>query len=593
LYLFIFSKWVCIKKKLYVSAAKPNYYILMEQNNANSNRSALYSLITVWFFWGFSAASNGVFIPFCKAHFHLSQFESQLIDFTFYGGYFIGSLVLYFASQATKVDILNKIGYKNAIVLGLVISTVGALLMVPSINAGVFGLILGSFFIIAIGFALQQTAVNPFIVALGSPETGSTRLNLAGGVNNFGSILGPVVVSFLLFGSAAGNSNAVVSISSVNNLYYILAALFLALAIFFWVTKLPKVTSDEKIEASNKANFPLFIIFIAFCLILAATPASKAITDSIMSGRGITDPNSPEYLAMLNSIKAYFVYGALFTILATLIISSSTATKQKEGWGAMRYPQLILGMLAIFTYVGVEVTIQSNFGALLETKAFGGYSAKDIAPFISLYWGSLMVGRWTGAIGVFNVSKTARTVLTVLVPFIAFGVVLLANYISHAPIGLLAPYAICIVFLIVGFLIGKEKPIRTLSIFGLMGAAFMAVGMLTTGIVATYAFISGGLCCSIMWPSIFALSLAGLGKYTSQGSSFLIMMILGGSIIPPVQGILADGSGKLIPGMSGIHFSYIIPLIGFAYLAFFAWKAGAELRKQGIDIDHIEAGAGH
>jgi len=571
LYLFIFSNRLRIKKKLYVSAAKPNSFILMEQNNANSNRSALYSLITVWFFWGFSAASNGVFIPFCKVHFHLSQFESQLIDFTFYGGYFIGSLVLYFASQATKVDILNKIGYKNAIVLGLVISTVGALLMVPSINAGVFGFILGSFFIIAIGFALQQTAVNPFIVALGSPETGSTRLNLAGGVNNFGSILGPVVVSFLLFGSAAGNSNAVVSISSVNNLYYILAALFLALAIFFWVTTLPKVTSDEKIEASNKANFPLFIIFIAFCLILAATPLSSAT--------GLS--------------PSYFVYGALFAILATLILASSTATKQKEGWGAMRYPQLILGMLAIFTYVGVEVTIQSNFGALLETKAFGGYSPKDIAPFISLYWGSLMVGRWTGAIGVFNVSKTARTVLTVLVPFIAFGVVLLANYISHAPIGLLAPYAICVVFLVVGFLIGKEKPIRTLSIFGLMGAAFMAVGMLTTGIVATYAFISGGLCCSIMWPSIFALSLAGLGKYTSQGSSFLIMMILGGSIIPPVQGILADGSGKLIPGMSGIHFSYIIPLIGFAYLAFFAWKSGAELRKQGIDIDHIEAGAGH
>lgn len=571
MYLFIFSKWLLIKKKLYVSAAKPNYYILMEQNNANSNRSALYSLITVWFFWGFSAASNGVFIPFCKAHFHLSQFESQLIDFTFYGGYFIGSLVLYFASQATKVDILNKIGYKNAIVLGLVISTVGALLMVPSINAGVFGFILGSFFIIAIGFALQQTAVNPFIVALGSPETGSTRLNLAGGVNNFGSILGPVVVSFLLFGSASGNSNAVVSISSVNNLYYILAALFLALAIFFWVTKLPKVTSDEKIEASNKANFPLFIIFIAFCLILAATPLSKAT--------GLS--------------PAYFVYAALFAILATLILASSTATKQKEGWGAMRYPQLILGMLAIFTYVGVEVTIQSNFGALLKTPQFGSIQESGLAPYISLYWGSLMIGRWTGAIGVFNVSKTTRTILTVLVPFIAFGVVLGTNAINHADLSKIAPYGICVIFLIVGFLLGKEKPIRTLSIFGLMGAAFMVLGMLTTGIIATYAFVSGGLCCSIMWPSIFALSLAGLGKYTSQGSSFLIMMILGGSIIPPVQGILADGSGNIIPGMSGIHFSYIIPLIGFAYLAFFAWKAGAELRKQGIDIDHIEAGAGH
>lgn len=544
----------------------------MEQNNANSNRSALYSLITVWFFWGFSAASNGVFIPFCKAHFHLTQFESQLIDFTFYGGYFIGSLVLYFASQASKVDILNKIGYKNAIVLGLLISVVGALLMVPAINSGVFGFILASFFIIAIGFSLQQTAVNPFIVALGPPETGSTRLNLAGGVNNFGSILGPVVVSFLLFGSASSSADSsTVSISSVNNLYYILAGLFLVLAIFFWITKLPKVTSDEKIEQSTKANLPLFVIFIAFCLILAATPLSKAT--------GLSN--------------AYYVYSALFIIVITLIISSSKATKQKEGWGAMRYPQLILGMLAIFTYVGTEVTIQSNFGALLETKAFGSISAKDIAPYISLYWGSLMIGRWTGAIGVFNLSKTARTAMTIIVPFIAFAVVLGANAISHADIGKIAPYGLCVIFLIVGFLLGKEKPIRTLTIFGLLGVAFMLIGLITNGTIATYAFVSGGLCCSIMWPSIFALSLAGLGKYSSQGASLLIMMILGGSIIPPVQGILADGAGSLIPGMSGIHFSYIIPVIGFAYLAFFAWKAGSELRKQGIDIDHIEAGAGH
>ena len=113
----------------------------------------------------------------------------------------------------------------------------------------------------------------------------------------------------------------------------------------------------------------------------------------------------------------------------------------------------------------------------------------------------------------------------------------------------------------------------------------MLIGLFTTGIVGTFAFISGGLCCSIMWPSIFSLSVTGLGKYTSQGSAFLIMMILGGSIIPPVQGILADSAG--------IHLSYIVPVIGFAYLAFFAFKAGAELKKQGIDIDSVEASGGH
>jgi FHS family L-fucose permease-like MFS transporter len=146
-------------------------------------------------------------------------------------------------------------------------------------------------------------------------------------------------------------------------------------------------------------------------------------------------------------------------------------------------------------------------------------------------------------------------------------------------------YVICVVVLIAGFMIGQQKPVRTLSLFGILGILAMVVGLVTTGKVGLFAFISGGLCCSIMWPSIFSLSIAGLGKYTSQGSAFLIMMILGGSIIPPVQGILAD--------TSGIHLSYVIPVLCFAYLAFFALKAGSELKKQGIDVDNLEAGGGH
>src|SRR5688572_23724918 len=175
----------------------------MNQNDQKSYGSALYTLITVFFFWGFVAASNGIFIPFCKTHFDLTQFESQLIDFTFYGGYFIGSLILFYASKISKVDILNKLGYKNGIVLGLVISAAGALLMIPAINSGSFSFILTAFFFIAIGFSLQQTAANPFAVALGTPQTGANRLNLAGGVNNFGTLLGPIVVSIVLFGTAS------------------------------------------------------------------------------------------------------------------------------------------------------------------------------------------------------------------------------------------------------------------------------------------------------------------------------------------------------------------------------------------------------
>jgi FHS family L-fucose permease-like MFS transporter len=544
----------------------------MEQNKSKSYGSALYTIITVFFFWGFLAASNGIFIPFCKAHFNLTQFESQLIDFTFYGGYFIGSLGLYFASQITKVDILNKLGYKNGIIYGLILSAVGALLMVPAVDSGSFGFILGAFFVIALGFSLQQTAANPFVIALGTPETGSNRLNLAGGVNNFGTLVGPLIVSFVLFGSATKLIPAVdVKITAINNLYFILAGLFIAVAIFFWVSDLPKVTSDDKIEASHKTNWPLFIIFVAFCLVLAAGPLADAT--------GIA--------------KADYVYSALAIILITLIISLTMAGKNGEGWGAMQYPQLIYGMIAIFTYVGVEVTIQSNMGSLLKTVEFGGFSAAQIGPYISLYWGSLMIGRWTGAIAVFKLSNSTKNILTIVVPFFAFGVVLLANYISGADLSTLYIYALCVVILVIGFYVGQQKPVRTLTIFGLLGVVAMIVGLMTTGAVGRFAFISGGLCCSIMWPSIFALAIAGLGKYTSQGSAFLIMMILGGSIIPPVQGILADSTATSFPGISGIHLSYVVPVFGFAYLAFFAWKAGSVLKKQGIDVDNMEASGGH
>ncbi|GAC1300308.1 MAG: MFS transporter [Mucilaginibacter sp.] len=544
----------------------------MEQKNVKSYGSALYTIITVFFFWGFLAASNGIFIPFCKAHFNLTQFESQLIDFTFYGGYFIGSLGLYFASQISKIDILNKLGYKNGIIYGLILSAAGALLMVPAVNSGSFGFILAAFFVIALGFSLQQTAANPFVIALGTPETGSNRLNLAGGVNNFGTLLGPVIVSIVLFGSASKLIPAAdVKITAINNLYFILAGLYIAVAVFFWFSNLPKVTSDEKIEASHKTNFPLFIIFVAFCLVLAAGPLS-------------------DYTHLA---KAYYVYASLAIILITLIISLRLAGKSKEGWGAMQYPQLIYGMIAIFTYVGVEVTIQSNMGSLLKTAEFGGFSAAQIAPFISLYWGSLMIGRWTGAIAVSKLPKESKSSLNIIIPIIAFGIILLINTLSGANVQNLYIYVFPIFILMAGFVFGQERPVITLSIFGILGVIAMVIGLITTGDISLFSFISGGLCCSIMWPSIFALSIAGLGKYTSQGSAFLIMMILGGSIIPPVQGILADTTQYSFSGISGIHLSYIVPVFGFAYLAFFAWKAGSELKKQGIDIDHIEASGGH
>src|SRR5688572_12486848 len=182
------------------------------------------TLITVFFFWGFVAASNGIFIPFCKTHFNLDQFESQLVDAAFYGAYFFGSLILYIFSTLSGVDILNRIGYKSGIIYGLLISVIGAVSMafISTSESATFTMVLIAFFIIALGFSLQQTAAQPFAVAMGAPETGAHRLNLAGGINSIGTLLGPLVVSVVLFGGLA-DDNKVATLGNIKTLYIILA----------------------------------------------------------------------------------------------------------------------------------------------------------------------------------------------------------------------------------------------------------------------------------------------------------------------------------------------------------------------------------
>lgn len=556
----------------------------MNQSKQPTNTGALATLVIVFFFWGFIAASNGIFIPFCKTRFQLNQFQSQLIDFAFYTAYFVGSLILYWFSSASKTDILNKWGFKNGIIYGLFISVGGALLMLPAVDSGSYYFILAAFFVVAMGFSLQQMAANPFAIALGDPATGSHRLNLAGGVNSFGTTIGPIIVALALFGAAKVSDEEIknASTASINYLYVAVAALFLIAALLFLFSKkLPQGKGDPTFEKSSKATTSITVIALLLVAVffiifyrLAKEVGNPALAEQHKQ-------ESTDFVLQLIGLGVV-VFGLLF--------SNRSAQKNSEGWGAMRYPQLVLGMLAIFTYVGVEVTIQSNMGALLKHPGYltpEGLRDSELAPYISIYWGSLMVGRWAGAITVFNPGKTMRNILFIVVPYVAFGVVIGANAISGNDVSGLYAYGFCILIQIAGFFYGQEKPAKTLMTFGLLGVLAMLIGLFTTGWVSLYAFLSGGLFCSIMWPSIFALSIAGLGKYTSQGSAFLIMMILGGAFIPPLQGKLADMSGI------GIHQSYWVPVICFAYLAFFAFIVKGILRKQGIDFENMEAGGGH
>lgn len=470
------------------------------------------TLVSVFFFWGFVAASNDILIPVFKKAFDLTQSQSQLVSVAFYVAYTVGSLIYVGISKVLGGDLLNRIGYKNGIAIGLIISALGTLLFYPAANTGSFTLMISGLFIVGLGFSLQQIAANPLAIVMGDPKTGSQRLTMAGGVNNFGTTIGPLLVSFAIFGSvAAANPDA--SIESVKIPYLILGLAFLVVAVFIKFSSVPNKIDLEEVAKSE------------------AEEGGKLLQRS----------------------------------------------------SAFKYPQLWMGMIGIFVYVGVEVSTASNLPAYLEK--FLGVETKDVAPYISLYWASLMIGRWTGAVGAFDVSKGAKQVLSFLMPYLAFAVFLLVNTIARHDVSQFYIYAVIIAVMIVFDIASKGNPVRMLLLFSLAGITALLIGMFSSGLVSAYAFTSVGLFCSTLWPCIFTIAVAGLGKNTNQGSSLLIMMIMGGGIVSWLQGVLADSIG--------IHYSYIIGVACFAYLAYYALRAKSVLKAQGIDFDKLESGGGH
>lgn len=471
------------------------------------------TLITVFFFWGFVAASNDILIPVFKKAFDLTQAQSQLVAFAFYVAYTVGSLIYVGISKMIGGDVLNRIGYKNGIALGLIISAIGTLLFYPAANNASFTLMLTGLFIVGLGFSLQQIAANPLAIVIGDPKSGSQRLSLAGGINNFGTTIGPLLVSFAIFGSVA-NGATEASIESVKVPYLILGVAFVLVAVFFKFSSIPNKIDLETVAAEE------------------AESSEKVLHRS----------------------------------------------------SAFSYPQLILGMIAIFVYVGVEVSTASNLPEYMKQHL--NIDTEGIAPYVSLYWASLMMGRWTGAVGAFDVSMGAKKMLNFLMPYLAFGVFLAVNAIAQHDISSFYVYGLIIIVMIIGDIMSKGNPARMLLIFSSLGITALLIGMFTDGIVSVFAFISVGLFCSTLWPCIFTLGVAGLGKHTNQGSSLLIMMIMGGGVISMIQGTLAADN------LLGIQYSYIVGVACFAYLAFYAIKSKSVLKAQGIDYD-VKVSGGH
>jgi FHS family L-fucose permease-like MFS transporter len=456
-------------------------------------RTQLISVIFIFFFWGFVAAGNDILIPVFKDALHLEQWQSQMVSFAFYIAYTVGSLAYAIYSSFSGKDLVQRIGPKNGLILGLLVSATGTILFYPASQFASFGLMITGLFIVGLGFSLQQIVANPLVISLGNPETGSQRLSLAGGINNIGTTIGPLLVSYAIFGSVASNIERIANINQVQIPYLILGAAFIAMSIFLKFSSLPNKLTDDIIESPGQAK-------------------------------------------------------------------SNT----------LQIPQVWMGMIAIFLYVGVEVATASNLPELMKQEL--NMPTSQMASYVSLYWASLMIGRWTSAVDAFTSNVQTRKWLRFVMPYLAFVLFLMVNVLMNHDVQVFYIYSIPILILIIADLLAGGEPAKQLMVFASAGVLALVIGIFSNGMWSIYAFISVGLFCSTLWPCIFTIAIRGLGTRVNQASGYLIMMIMGGGIISLLQGKLSEDA------LLGIKNSYWVGVACFMYLAFYAWK----FRKQQV-----------
>ncbi len=490
----------------------------------NNNTRIFSILVSVFFFWGFVAASNDILIPVFKSKMGLKQWESQMIAFAFYVAYTIGSLIYIGLTKLAKFDMVKEWGYGKTIATGLFISAAGTLLFIPASSftenpASAFPLVLMGLMIVGIGFAFQQTAANPLAILLGSHETGSQRLSMAGGINNVGTTIGPLIVNFAIFGALGSDKPEDIDLSTVKFPYLVLGALFVLFGMIFW-----------RLKSNNQEN----------------TYVVSEKSDGIQTQETIPS--------------------------------------------AISFPQLWMGMIAIFLYVGVEVSTASNLPEYMKSQL--NLNMSDIAPYISLFWASLMIGRWTSAAQAFNIKPILKNVLRWILPFVAYGIYLAVNFSSgkeftqfeYMGVSAFWWYQLPILALIILDWWCKGNPAKQLATYSAAAIAMLLVGMFVQGVAGMFALIAVGLFCSTLWPSIFALAISGLGKSTGQGSTLLIMMIMGGGFVSVFQGTLADSKNI------GIEYSYWVGVICFVYLFYYALATAKNLKDQGIELETPSGG---
>ncbi|GAB3527894.1 sugar MFS transporter [Pontibacter brevis] len=450
------------------------------------NYSAPLVIVTLLFFmWGFITCMNDILIPKLQQVFTLQLWQAMLIQTAFFGAYFIVSL-LYFIFSITKGDPIQKIGYKNGIIVGLVVAAAGCALFYPAASMLSYAFFLLALFILASGITILQIAANPYVAILGPPEGAASRLNMTQALNSLGTTVAPIIGGYLIFEgvNAVQNTGA----DSVKLPYLGLAATLLAIAVLIKVANLPRIQSENGEQLAPDA-------------------------------------------------------------------------------GALKYRHLVLGIICIFMYVGGEVTIGSTLINFFRLPEIAGLEEAAAGHYLAFYWGGAMIGRFFGAVALAQFRNNSYKYLIIaLISIISFVLLFTIYGMNEALIGI---GLITLNFVVL--LLGKFLPGRTLGFFAGTVIILLLFTTFASGTVAMWSVIAIGLFNSIMFPTIFTLAIEGLGVHTSQGSSLLVMAIVGGAIIPPLQGWVADAS-------SSLQLSFLVPMACYAYIVYYGF-VGSKVKK--------------
>lgn len=454
---------------------------------SGSQVQAQISLVSLFFMWGFITCLNDILIPYLKGVFTLTIFQATLVQFAFFGAYFLGSLI-YFLFSVRFGDPINRIGYKNGIIIGLVLAGVGCFLFYPAAMYLQYGFFLGALFCLGLGLTMLQIAANPYVALLGRPESASSRLNLAQGFNSFGTTIAPVIGGFFIFQYFVTDTSA--GEVAVKIPYLVLAGLFWLLSIIIYFIKLPNFSNEEVIEKGAKV---------------------------------------------------------------------------------LGFSHLRGGIFAIFAYVGAEVAIGSLLINFMGLENITGMEESVASKFLSFYWGGAMIGRFMGAIMMSDKSTQSKK----LIGMFAVGAVgyVIVSLIAGVDFATSLPFLVGLALNFVVFMIFGAHPNRVLAAFSLSAIVLLLIAVFMSGVMSMWMLLFIGLFNSIMWSNIFTLAIKDLGRYTSQGSSLLVMAVLGGALVPPVQGFLAD--------VYGIQMSFLLPVICYLYLAWYGWK-GYEVKERAV-----------